>query len=300
MREPIHETMEIKDFKDLLQKTEKKFSNRPAFVYKTDKPDEYKTITHKEFRDDINSLGTELISIGLKDKRVAVISENRYEWGVAYLAVSAGTGIIVPLDRALPDNEIESLINRSEVEAIFYSNKYNEIMKKIKDAKSTKIKYFISMDLEKKEDGVYSQKELTKQGAEKLKQGDRNFLDAKIDSEKMGIMLFTSGTTAQSKAVMLSQKNICANLMDIGSVIKITEYDRFLSFLPMHHTFECTVAFLHAVYKGTSTAFCRGIRYIADDIKDFHITAMISVPILYENMYKRMMKTIEKKEVYPK
>ena len=295
MREPIHETMEIKDFKDLLQKTEKKFSDRPAFVYKTDKPDEYKTITHKEFREDINSLGTELISIGLKDKRVAVISENRYEWGVAYLAVSAGTGIIVPLDRALPDNEIESLIKRSEVEAIFYSNKYKEIMKKIKEAKNTKIKYFISMDLEEKKDGVYSQKELTKQGAEKLEEGDRNFLDAKIDSEKMGIMLFTSGTTAQSKAVMLSQKNICANLMDIGSVIKITENDRFLSFLPMHHTFECTVAFLHAVYKGTSTAFCRGIRYIADDIKDYHITAMISVPILYENMYKRMMKTIEKK-----
>ena len=111
----------------------------------------------------------------------------------------------------------------------------------------------------------------------------------------MGIMLFTSGTTAQSKAVMLSHKNICANLMDIVSVIKITDKDRYLSFLPLHHTFECTVCFLHALYKGTAMAFCRGIRYIADDIKDYKITAMISVPILFENMYKRVMKTIAKK-----
>ena len=295
MREPIHEVVEIKDFKDLLKKSREQFGDRPAFVYKTDKPDELRTITHKEFGEDIDALGTELIEIGLKDKRIAVISENRYEWGVAYLAVSAGTGIIVPLDRALPGNEIESLINRSEVEAIFYSSKYDEIMKEIKNKGNTKIKYFISMDLKKEEDGIYSQKEFIEHGKEKIKNGNRNFLDAEIDSEKMGIMLFTSGTTAQSKAVMLSQKNICANLMDIGAVIKITPEDRFLSFLPMHHTFECTVAFLHAVYKGTSTAFCRGIRYIADDIKDFHITAMISVPVLYENMYKRVMKTIEKK-----
>ena len=295
MREPIHEAMEIKDLKDMLEKTEKLYGDRPAFLYKTDKPDEFKEITHKEFRDDIKALGTELISMGLKDKRIAVISENRYEWCLAYLAVATGTGIVVPLDRALPGNEIKNLINRSEVEAIFYSQKYDEIMNKIKKDKSTQLKYFISMDEKKEKDGIYSQSELVEKGKKKLNEGNREFLDAKIDRESMGIMLFTSGTTAQSKAVMLSHKNICANLMDIVSVIKITDKDRYLSFLPLHHTFECTVCFLHALYKGTAMAFCRGIRYIADDIKDYKITAMISVPILFENMYKRVMKTIAKK-----
>ena len=295
MREPIHEAMEIKDLKDMLEKTEKLYGDRPAFLYKTDKPDEFKEITHKEFRDDIKALGTELISMGLKDKRIAVISENRYEWCLAYLAVATGTGIVVPLDRALPGNEIKNLINRSEVEAIFYSQKYDEIMNKIKKDKSTQLKYFISMDEKKEKDGIYSQSELVEKGKKKLNEGNREFLDAKIDRENMGIMLFTSGTTAQSKAVMLSHKNICANLMDIVSVIKITDKDRYLSFLPLHHTFECTVCFLHALYKGTAMAFCRGIRYIADDIKDYKITAMISVPILFENMYKRVMKTIAKK-----
>ena len=294
MREAIHEITQIEDFKDMLEKSGEKFGDRPAYIYKTKKPDKYKTITHRKFRKDINALGTELISMGLKDRRIAVISENRYEWCVAYLAISAGTGIVVPLDKALPDNEIENLINRSEVEAIFYSEKYNDIMNKLQKEGTTKIRYFISMDTKKNKDEIYSQSELIKEGNKKLKKKNRAFIDAKIDNEKMGVMLFTSGTTAQSKAVMLSQKNICENLMDIARVIEINENDCFLSFLPLHHTFECTVGFLHAAYKGAATAFCGGIRHIAEDLKDYHITAMISVPILFENMYKRLMKTIEK------
>lgn len=295
MRKPIYKAIGYENLKEMLQKSGEMYGNRPAYMFKTEVPGKFREITHKEFRDDINELGTALIELGLKDKRIAVISENRYEWGVAYLSVVTGTGVIVPLDRALPDNEIESLILRSEVEAIFYSNKYNEVMNRLKEQGNTNIKYFISMDLEKQEDGIYSIKELIKQGKQLIEQGNREFLDAKIDAEKMSIMLFTSGTTAMSKAVMLSHKNICSNLKDITSVIKITEYDRFLSFLPLHHTFECTVGFLYPISRGGVIAFCEGIRHIADNIKEFQITAMISVPILFENMYKKVMKGIEKK-----
>ena len=295
MREPIHEFMKFTDLKDMLEKTGELYGDRPAYLFKTEEEGKFREITHKEFRDDIKALGTKLVDMGLKDKRVAVISENRYEWGIVYLAVVTGTGIIVPLDKSLPENEIESLIIRSEVEAIFYSKKYDEVMNKIKKENNTKVKYFISMDLEKEEDNVYSEYELIKQGKELLESGNREFLDAKIDAEKMSIMLFTSGTTAMSKAVMLSHKNICANLMDIASVIKVDENDRFLSFLPLHHTFECTVGFLYPISKGGAIAFCEGIRHIADNIKEYQITAMISVPILFESMYKKVMKNIEKK-----
>ena len=295
MREPIHEFMKFTDLKDMLEKTGELYGDRPAYLFKTEEEGKFREITHKEFRDDIKALGTKLVDMGLKDKRVAVISENRYEWGIVYLAVVTGTGIIVPLDKSLPENEIESLIIRSEVEAIFYSKKYDEVMNKIKKENNTKVKYFISMDLEKEEDNVYSEYELIKQGKELLESGNREFLDATIDAEKMSIMLFTSGTTAMSKAVMLSHKNICANLMDIASVIKVDENDRFLSFLPLHHTFECTVGFLYPISKGGAIAFCEGIRHIADNIKEYQITAMISVPILFESMYKKVMKNIEKK-----
>ena len=295
MRKPIHEFVEYTDLKDMLKKSGEKYGNRPAYVFRTEEEGKFREITHKEFRDEINALGTKLIDMGLKDKRIAVISENRYEWGVDYLAVAAGTGVIVPLDKALPDNEIESLIIRSEVEAIFYSKKYDEVMNRIREQKNTKLQYFISMDLDKEENGVKSQKELTKEGRKLLEEGNREFLDSKIDNEKMGIMLFTSGTTAMSKAVMLSHKNICSNLQDITAVIKLTPEDRFLSFLPLHHTFECTVGFLYPISTGGSIAFCDGIRHIAENIKEYKITAMISVPILYEAMYKKVMKAIEKK-----
>ena len=291
----VDKNMEFKDLKDMLNKTGKLFKDRPAYIFKTDKEGVFDSISHKQFRDEINALGTALIDLGLKDKRVAVISENRYEWGVAYFAVAAGTGVVVPLDKSLPGNEIESLIMRSEVEAIFYSSNYDDVMNELRKKGTTKIKYFISMDLEKNTDGVFSQKELLETGKKLLESGNTTFLDAEIDNEVMGIMLFTSGTTAQSKAVMLSHKNICSNVMDIRKRFDLDENNTLLSFLPLHHTFECTVGFIYAISIGAKIAFCEGIRHIADNIKEYQVTAMITVQVLCETMYKRIIKGIEKK-----
>ena len=289
-----HKIEKITDLKDMLNKVSDKFGDNPAYRYKTDEPGKFREILYKQFKEEIDALGTALIDLGLKDKRIAIISENRYEWHIAYLAVTCGTGVVVPLDKSLPANEIESLIIRSGVEAIFYSKKYDEIMKNIKSRSTTDLRFYISMDLEEKTETILSQKELIEKGKKLIEFGNTKFLDAKIDSEKMGIMLFTSGTTAKSKAVMLSHKNICTNIMDIATVIETTEKDVILSFLPLHHTFECTVGFLAQIYKGTTFVFCRGIRHIAEDIKDFHITAMISVPALFESMYRQLMKKVEK------
>lgn len=294
-KKKLHKFRKITDLKDMINQSAQEFGDKPAFKYKTETPGQFDAITYKQFLDEINSLGTKLIDMGLKGKRIAVISENRYEWCLAYMATVCGTGIVVPLDKLLPANELESLIVRSGVEAIFYSSKYDEIMKDIKQRQTTDIRYYISMDLDKRQDGVYSQKELVEKGKELIDGGNRKFLDAEIDRETMSFMLFTSGTTAMSKAVMLSHKNIVTNLMDIASVLNLDENDTLLSFLPLHHTFECTVGFLYVIYRGASIAYCEGVRHIANNIKEYQITAMISVPALYENMYKRLMKNIEKK-----
>ena len=295
MNERIHSYIEIENIKDMLKKSEEKFADRPAFKFKTENPDEFRVITYKEFVKQVNSLGTALINLGLKDKKIAIIGENRYEWAVSYLAVVCGTALVVPLDKSLPENEIRSLIERSEVDAIIYTAKYDEIMKKIKEEKFAKVNTFISMDLKKKENDIFSLYELMDEGEKLLDEGDKSFIDAEIDNEKMSIMLFTSGTTSMSKAVALSHKNICTNLMDIASVIEIHERDTMLSFLPLHHTFESTVGFLYPLYKGTCIAYCEGIRHIADNIREYKVTVMISVPILFENMYKKLIKAVEKK-----
>lgn len=292
--ERIFEAKKFNNLKEIINNTKSEFGNEIAFKFKQENG-EITTMSYNEYIDEVNALGTALISIGLKDKRIGVISENRYEWEEDYLSIACGTGVVVPLDKSLPENEILSLIERSEMEAIFYSSKYDEVMKKAKEEHIGKIKFFISMDLDEKTDDIYSQKELVKLGKDLIKNGARSYLDAKIDNNIMTVMLFTSGTTSQSKAVMLSHSNLCANIYDISCVFDITKEDTFLSFLPLHHVFECTTGFLYPVSVGANIGFCQGIRHIAENLKDYQASSMIAVPVLFDNMYKKVMQSIEKK-----
>ncbi len=264
--ERLYEVDDYNNLKEMMKNSKEKYANEVAFKFKTEIPGKLRTENYEEFTDKVDALGTALISIGLKDKRIAVISENRYEWALA-----------------------------SEVESIFYSSKYDEIMEKVKKENIGKIKYFISMDSDKTEDKIYSQNELVELGRGLIKNGARSFLDAEIDNNAMAIMIFTSGTTSKSKAVMLSHANIVANIKDITSVFDVRVGDTMLSFLPIHHTFESTVGFLYPMSVGASIAYCEGIRHIADNIREYKISVMISVPLLFESMYKKVMQSVEKK-----
>lgn len=289
----LNKCIEIKDLKDMLKKTGEIYGEKPAFKIR-ESEGKYKIITHKEVREMIDGLGTALIDMGLKGKRIAVIGENRYEWEIAYLAITCGTGIVVPLDKSLPDNELKRLIERSEIEAIFYSQKYEERLQKIILNNTGKLKHLISMDLKSHKNGIYSEEELIQKGRELIKQGNREFIDSKIDPEAMNIMLFTSGTTSESKVVALCHRNLCSNLMDLASVLDVNSEDRMLSFLPIHHVFECTVGFLFSLYKGCQTSFCDGIRHILENLNEYQITYAALVPAIYENIYKNIMKKLEK------
>lgn len=150
MKAASYDLKDITNLKELFNKTGEWYDQRPAYKLRGKQKGTYQLITHKEFSDDINSLGTALIDLGLKGKRIAVISENRYEWGMIYLSVINGTGVIVPLDKLLPENEIESLIIRSEVEAIFYSKSYDEIMDRIQKKRKYKNKIFYINGFRKK------------------------------------------------------------------------------------------------------------------------------------------------------
>lgn len=285
--------LEVRDLKDMLNKTRELYVDRPGYKIKLGE-ENYKTYTHSEIRDMVNYLGTALISLGLKNKRIAVIGENRYEWELAYLSIVCGTGIVVPLDKSLPANELEELIERSEVEAIFYSRKYEEIVEKIKYSEKNKLKHLISMDSDIHKEGVYSEKELIEKGKGLVDSGNREFIDAKINPEEMSIMLFTSGTTSKSKVVALSHRNMVSNVMDFASILDVDSSDRILSFLPLHHVFECTVGMLFSLYIGAERSFCEGIRHIIENLNEYKITFTSFVPAIYENMHKTILKNLEK------
>ncbi len=292
MDRKLYECLEIKNLKDMLEKTGKLYADKNA--YKIKKGDEYIFYTHKQVREMINALGTSLINKGLKGKRIAVIGNSRYEWEIAYLSIVCGTGIVVPLDKSLTDIELANLIERSEVEAIFCPDKYIEILEGIKHNGVGKLKHIISMDLKENKKGIFSQKELIEEGIELLNNGDRRFLDSQIDSEKMSIMLFTSGTTSTPKVVALSHNNLCSNLMDISSVLDVNSDDVFLSVLPIHHVFECTVGFLFSLYKGAMTVFCDGLKHISKNLKEHNVSIMACVPSIYEKILKNMKNTLRK------
>lgn len=293
MEKRIYDYLEISDLKDMLNKTGKLYGEKIAYKIKIEEG-KYKTITHSEAREMVNDLGTALINLGLKGKRIAIIGENRYEWEIAYLSIVCGAGIVVPLDKSLPENELEDLIERSEVEAIFYSEKYEETIERIKYNEKNKLKHMIAMDLKKHSKGIYSQEELIETGRKLIEDGNREFLDSKINPEEMGIMLFTSGTTSKSKVVALSHKNICSNLMDIGSVLDVTSDDVLLSILPIHHVFECTVGFLFSLYKGAQTVFSDGLRHVVENIREYQVTVMACVPAIYERIFMMIRKQLEK------
>ena len=293
MNKRIYDYLEIKDLKDMLNKTGKLYAKRPAYKIKLENG-KYKTYSHSEVRDMINNLGTALINLGLKGKRIAVIGENRYEWEIAYLSIVCGTGIVVPLDKSLPANELELLIERSDIEAIFYTKKYSDIIQNIRYSEKNKLKHLISMDNDENFEGIYSQKELIREGKKLIEEGNKEFLNAQINPKEMSIMLFTSGTTSKSKVVALSHENICTNLMDIGSVLDVTQEDVFLSVLPIHHVFECTVGFLFSLYKGAETVFCDGLRHIVENLNEYHVTIMACVPGIYERIFMMIRKKLEK------
>ena len=293
MSKRIYDYLKINDLKDMLNKTGKLYADRPAYKIKVEEG-KYQIYTHKEVRDMINNLGTALINLGLKGRRIAVIGENRYEWEIAYLSIVCGTGIVVPLDKSLPANELERLIERSDIEAIFYTKKYSDIIQNIRYSEKNKLKHLISMDSDEHGEEIYSQKELIQTGKKLIEEGNKEFLKAQINPKEMNIMLFTSGTTSKSKVVALSHENVCTNLMDIGSVLDVTQEDVFLSILPIHHVFECTVGFLFSLYKGAETVFCDGLRHIVENLNEYHVTVMACVPGIYERIFMIIRKKLEK------
>lgn len=293
----LYQPEEVLDFKHLLKRTVKLYGNKVAFIYKKNpeaKNPVYIQKTYCDFQSDINGLGTRLLDLGLENKRVAIIAPNRYEWCVSYLAITTANIVVVPLDKSLPENEIESLILRSEVEAIIFDSKYLDILEKIREKNISNLKHYICMDFYTSTENILSYFQLVQEGKNLISSGDKRLNNIIIDKNKMTSMLFTSGTTSISKAVMLSQSNICSNINQIRSIVNIKPENVFLSFLPLHHTFECSCTFLTGITCGITIAFCDGLKHVTQNLKEYKITGFVCVPLMLEAMYKKIMKGIEK------
>lgn len=289
----LYDAEKLENFRELIERYEERYASKVAFEYKL-QPKDTQIIkkTYAQFVADIKNLATALLAMGLRKKRVAIIAPNRYEWCVGYLAVTASDMIVVPLDKALPENEIESLIKRSKADAVLFSKEYIQTFTKMKEEANTHLQYYICMDA-MEEYNVYNYATLIEKGKELREKGNHAYENIEIDNHAMAIMLFTSGTTSLSKAVALSQANICEDMYALAQMAKVTKEDTFLSFLPLHHTFESSCTFLYGTSCGITIAFCDGIRHVQENLKEYRVTGFVCVPLMLEIMYKKIQKSIE-------
>ena len=288
------DTRPVANLKHMLETSAELFADRPAFWQKFNKGEEYTAITYKQTLDDVNALGTALISRGLHGKKIGVIGENSYFWAISYLAVTCGTGVVVPLDKELSAAELEQLVEQSGVSCVLLSPKYRPIFSDMLEREVGNLEFLVDVRAEMSTDRIYSLKDLMSEGRSLMDLGDRSYLDAEIDPEALGVLLFTSGTTGVSKGVMLSHRNLCAEIMLDPLLIKYTKDDVFFSVLPLHHTYECTCGFLVSLYRGSSIGYCEGLKYIQKNLKELRPTIFCGVPLIFENLHNAIMKNVRK------
>lgn len=289
---------DIKIIRDSFDITTKELPDKVGFLEKRPGKKEFREITYKEFRQDVTSIGAALIEkLGLKGERIAIIGENSYEWAVSYYSVICGAGLVVPLDKELPASEIANLVKRSRAKAIFFSNRKRDLINSIRE-QVPDLKYYIELYSDEnalentfKGENDYTFDELSKIGKE---YDESVLMNVDIDPEEFKILLFTSGTTAESKGVMLTNKNIIENIEAAISEVSLYDDDRFFSVLPLHHSYESTVGMMIPIYCGLSIAYAGGLKTIANDLKTTSPSVLLGVPALIENLMKKVLGTIEK------
>lgn len=288
----FREVPRFENIKELLYHSAEKYKNKIAFTVKNKIKGkvEYDEKTYEKVLEDVNAFGTGLYSIGLEDKRVAVVGKNSYPWAVAHLANLVGGMVSVPLDKGLQVEELENSLVRSKAEAVVFDEKQLEEIEQIKANGKTNIKHYICMS---KIEGYLDLEELIKKGKELIKKGEKKYLEKEIDSKGMGILLFTSGTTSQAKAVMLSQYGIVTNIYDMQIVETFYDTDVNIAFLPFHHVFGST-GLLVMLACGVKTVFPDGLKYIKQNMQEYGVSVFIGVPLLIDKIYQNIQKEIAK------
>ena len=301
----------IVTLKDMLSSSVGLFGDNPAFWVKEKKGASYKSISYKLLENDVKAIGTMLAQMGV-GKKIAVMGQGSYEWICTYIAIVNSGNIAVPIDKELSGAEIENLLKASECDTVFCTK---GDCKKLYDIKGVEnlivmeiygdrtdetanpvytVKDFSRLKDKMQNSNVTLWKDLLLEGEELLKNGDTSFESIEIDPDAMTVILFTSGTTGIPKGVVLSHRNITSNIMDVCRVCHVKASDKTLSLLPIHHTYECTLGMLLILYRGASTAFCEGMKYIPQNMKEAENTIIIVVPRVLEMLHGRISKSVKK------
>ncbi|MBQ8310979.1 MAG: AMP-binding protein [Clostridia bacterium] len=271
-------TEAFENLKQLYLASVEKYSDRVLFKQKSDNG--YEEFTYRRYGADVEALGTALCARGLSGKQIIVIGENCYAWVTSYLSVICGVGVVVPVDKEIPAEELADIAKTAEAAAIIYSPACAEKLALL-DEQILPISFAEIPDL-------------IASGNERIIAGDRTYLDAEIDSNVMSALIFTSGTSGQRKGVMLSHRNLCFNLSEMCRMIYFDREDTFLSVLPLHHVYETSCGFLCPMYRGATVVLVGSLRQIMKNMQETHPTVLLCVPLLIETIHKKIWESIRR------
>ncbi|MBN8544764.1 MAG: AMP-binding protein [Ignavibacteria bacterium] len=293
LKHKLYDVPKISNIQEMVLLNSKKYAGKIALEDLNDTP--FKRLTFDGLLETVLRFGTGLQKLGLKERsHIAVISENRVQWSITYLTAMTFNYVIVPIDKNLTSNEILNIIYESESEAIVFSKGFSNLMNE-EAAAIKRLKMKINMDILQNEGDVISMTALINSSTPI----DINSLP-KINNEEMAEIIFTSGSLGRAKGVMLTQKNLAVNLVSMTSMMFIFPEDKFLSVLPIHHTYECTCGMLCPLYSGASVHFARSLKTIVDDLQVVKATVLLGVPLLFDKMFKRISKSIKEDKVKSK
>jgi len=275
--------IEFQDLKEIMDFVADKYGKNTAFIYKTPDRKNKVEITYRKFRDDMDSIGAYLISKGLKGKRIVVIGPNSYTWLAAYYGIVINVGVVVPLDKGLPEEEIVNSLIKCKADAIVYDETLKMDFEKICKMDGITAKTLIPMS-EISQEALVEHAKLVKQYKPEFKVIDKHAVD---------IILFTSGTSADAKAAQLTQRNIASTIAAMRKVEPIYEDDVEMILLPLHHAFG-NQGVLMFISNGATNVFCSGLKYIQKELKEYGVTAFFCVPLIIESMINKVLKTAEK------
>ena len=296
----LYDVSYVETLKELVDNSVLKFSDRAAYMYKDDHKETFKAMTYAEFKNEQNAIGTALIERGFKGSKVAVIGDNSHRWALSYYSVVCGVGIIVPIDRNLEKGEITNLLQRADVEAIFASTKLaSVIVSLLKDLPLVKKVIIMAApgdDIDEflVDERFMTMEQLVAEGKELIAQGNRKYVDAEIHAEDLSTILFTSGTTGLAKGVILSHRNLSQNVFNMSKYVQIPDGGRVLDVLPMHHVYEMTCTVMTSFYQGATVVICEGLKYIQQNFVEAECNIMLGVPLIFENIYRKIWTKAEK------
>ncbi|MBE6039582.1 MAG: long-chain fatty acid--CoA ligase [Clostridiales bacterium] len=275
--------IEFQDLKEIMDFVADKYGDNTGFIYKTPDRTQKVEITYNKFREDLDAIGAYLISKGLRDKRIVVIGPNSYTWLAAYYGIVINVGVVVPLDRALPEDEIINSLRKCKADAIVYDESLDMDFEKIIKTDGVSVTTLIPMS-ELSQEALVEHAKLIPEYKSEFKVIDKHATD---------IILFTSGTSADAKAAQLSQRNIASTIAAMRKVEPIYEDDVEMILLPLHHAFG-NQGVLMFISNGATNVFCSGLKYIQKELKEYGVTAFFCVPLIIETLVGKVLKTAEK------